>query len=320
MKIHVITICDITVEQRKRLARFGKVKYFLKPRFTAPAANLFTDKNFWKKNIDADILMVTPRPSVDIIPGLKKCKFIALFSTGFDGVNVKLAREKGILVSNVPAYATDSVVEHIFAMILGLCRKIKESEKIVRNGKWDKELMVESNELHGKTFGIFGFGRIGKRVAEIAKVFGMRVIVHTRSVDAGEPGIDFVSFEKLLSSSDVIVLCAPLTPETFHKFGEKEFRLMKRRPIFINTSRGAVIDEKALIKALKDKWISGAGLDVFEHEPIGAEHPLAKFENVILTPHVAWGSIEASRRLVNIAIQNVEDFLKGRPKNVVNNS
>lgn len=320
MKIHVITICDITVEQRKRLARLGKVKYFLKPRFTALAANSFTDKNFWKKNIDADILMVTPRPSVDIIPGLKKCKFIALFSTGFDGINVKLSREKGIPVSNVPAYATESVVEHIFAMILGLCRKIKEAEKIVRNGKWDRELMVESRELYGKTLGIFGFGRIGKRVSEIAKVFGMRVIVHTRSVNSGVPNIDFVSFEKLLSSSDVIILCAPFTPETFHKFGEKEFYAMKQRPIFINTSRGAVIDEKALVKAIKNKWISAAGLDVFEKEPIGANHPFTKFSNVILTPHVAWGSQEAAHRLVDIAIQNVEDFLKGTPKNVVNNS
>ncbi|MBI5151949.1 hypothetical protein HZA39_00270 [Candidatus Peregrinibacteria bacterium] len=332
MKIHVIPICEITAEQKARLKKLGSVRFFKK----AP----INDKSFLKKCAGAEVLLTTPRPPIDIVPHLKKCKFISIIATGFDGINVKLSREKGILVSNVPAYATQSVVEHIFAMILNLCRKIKEAEKIVRSGKWDMELMVSATELYGKTLGIFGFGKIGKRLSEIAKVFGMRVIVHTRSRDAGTPDIDFVDFKKLLNDSDVIVLCAPLTSETFHKFGEKEFRMMKRKPIFINTSRGAVVDEKALIKALKNKWISGAGIDVFEKEPISARHPLCKFSNnavrlggtqakeisppqaetnVILTPHAAWGSAEATKRLMDIAIQNVEDFLKGSPKNVVNN-
>jgi len=255
---------------------------------------------------------------MDPILHLKQCKFIALFSTGYDAINIKLAKEKGIPVSNVPAYATQSVVEHIFAMILNLSRRIKESEMLVRKGEWDSELMVVSNELYGKTLGIFGFGKIGHDVAKIAKAFGMKVIVHTRSRDAGVPEIDFVSFDKLLSDSDVIVLASPLTAETFHKFGEKEFRAMKRRPIFINTARGAIVDEKALIKAVKNKWIFGAGLDVFEEEPIVENHPLCKFPNVILTPHVAWGSKEATKKLVDVAINNVEAFLKGKPKNIVN--
>lgn len=310
MKIHVIPICEITAEQRARLKKLGTVKFFKK----APIA----DKNFLKKCAGADILVITPRPPIDIIPHLKKCKFISVFATGYDRINIKLASEKGILVSNVPAYATQSVVEHIFAMILNLCRKIKEVESIARDGKWKYEAMIESSELRGKTLGIFGFGKIGKLAAEIAKVFGMNVIVHTRGSDAGAPDIDFVTFGKLLNDSDVIVLCAPLTSETFHKFGEKEFHAMKRKPIFINTSRGAVVDEKTLVKALRNKWISGAGLDVFEHEPIDSRHSLCKFQNVILTPHAAWGSREAAHRLVDIAIQNVEDFIKGTPKNIVN--
>lgn len=310
MKIHVIPICEITPEQKARLKKLGSVKYFKK----APIA----DKNFLAKCEGADILIMTPRPPIDIVLNLKKCRFISLFSTGFDGINIKLAKEKGILVSNVLAYATESVVEHIFSLILNLARKIKNCEKIVREGKWNMELMSVSSELSGKTLGIFGFGKIGRRVSEIAKAFKMKIIVHTRSLDKAEQSIDFVSFEKLLRDSDVIVLTAPLTSETYHKFSEKEFKMMRRKPIFINTSRGAVVNEKALIKALKNKWISGAGLDVFENEPIAKNHPLVKFENVILTPHVAWGSKEAVEKLVDIAINNVEAFLSGRLKNVVN--
>jgi len=310
MKIHVIPICDISSEQKMRIKKLGHVKFFKK--------TVINDQDFLNKCIGADILMMPPRPPIDPIPYLKQCKFISLFSTGYDAIDIHLARKKGILISNVPAYATDSVAEHIFAMILNLTKNIKRADEIVRKNLWNAELMVKSVELFGKTFGIFGFGKIGCRAAEIAKSFGMKVIAHTRENNNNHAGIDFVSFEKLLNDSDFIVLAAPLTKETFHKFGEKEFRAMKKKPIFINTARGAIVNEKALIKAIKNKWISGAGLDVFEKEPLAKNHPFCRFNNVILTPHVAWGSEEAVEKLVDIAIDNVKAFLQGRPKNIVN--
>jgi len=309
MKIHVIPICDVNERQRMRLKKLGDVKFFKK--------TISRDPDFLKKCIGADILMMTPRPPIDVVPYLKKCKFISVLATGFDGINIKLAKEKGILVGNVPAYATHSVVEHIFALILGLSRNIKSSEKIVRNGKWNTELMVVSMGLHGRTLGVFGFGKIGQMVADIAKTFGMRVIAYTKNVKNVASDIDFVSFDKFLADSDVIVLASPLNEETYHKFGEKEFAAMKKQPIFINTARGAIVDEKALIKALKNKWIFGAGLDVFEKEPV-ERSPFAKFDNVILSPHVAWGSDTAASNLVDVAIDNIEVFLNGTPKNIVN--
>ncbi|KKR05332.1 MAG: glycerate dehydrogenase [Candidatus Peregrinibacteria bacterium GW2011_GWC2_39_14] len=312
MKIHVISHCEVSKDHLLRLKKLGDVRVsdMLK----------LSDPEFVKSRVDADILMVLPRPKLDFVPYLKKCKFISIMSTGIDGINTALAHKNGIKMSSVPEYATESVAEHIFSLMLVLARNIKKADEVIRKNKWDDGLIVESFELFelkNKTLGIFGFGKIGMRVSEIAKSFEMNVVAHTKNVKNPMPDIDYVSFEKLLSDSNFIVLSAPLTSDTFHKFGENEFKKMKKKPFIINTARGAIIDEKALIKALKNKWVRGAGLDVFEKERV-KNNPFVKFENVVLTPHVAFGSKEALDKMIDVSTDNIEAFLKGTPKNIVN--
>ena len=191
MKIHVISHCEVSKDHLLRLKKLGDVRVsdMLK----------LSDPEFVKSRVDADILMVLPRPKLDFVPYLKKCKFISIMSTGIDGINTALAHKNGIKMSSVPEYATESVAEHIFSLMLVLARNIKKADEVIRKNKWDDGLIVESFELFelkNKTLGIFGFGKIGMRVSEIAKSFEMNVVAHTKNVKNPMPDIDYVSFEK----------------------------------------------------------------------------------------------------------------------------
>lgn len=244
-------------------------------------------------------------------------KVIANYAVGFDNIDVLSAKRKGILVCNTPGVAGEAVAEHTFALILAVLKNIVEADKYMRTGNyksWNAMLYV-SPQLWGKTIGIIGLGRIGTYVGHIAYGgFKMNILYHdvTKSEDFEMlTEAKFVSIEHLLRESDVVTLHVPLTPATKHLIGQRELELMKDSAILINTARGPVVDEEALIDVLKSKKIAGAGLDVYEHEPIIPDD-LATLENVVLTPHTASATCECREEMARIAAQNVIDVFEDR--------
>ncbi len=247
---------------------------------------------------------------------------ISLWQTGFDNVDLEVATERGVVVSNVPNYAFDSVAEFVFALVLDLLRKVHVADTDLRKGLFDWKYYV-GNQLMSKTIGVLGTGNIGRRVIQIAHGFNMNVLsvtAHPSSEKAKALGVKFVDLDTLLAESDIVTLHVPLTPETEHMIGTRELAKMKHTAILINTARGKVVDEAALIKALREKRIAGAGLDVFEKEPLPGDGPLLEMHNIVLTPHIAFLSEESLDECTYVTVENVEMFAKGRPQNVVNPS
>lgn len=256
---------------------------------------------------------------MDQLPALK---LIAFLATGYNTVDIDAARERNILVCNAPAYGTASVAQHAFALILELTNQVGIHHQSVSAGEWTTQPFwtyrkTPMNELEGKTMGIIGLGNIGSRAAKIALAFGMEVIAHTRT-PKHIPGVELVDEDDIFRRSDVISLHCPLTSENFEFVNEDKINLMKSSAFLINTGRGQLIDEAALAKALKNKRIAGAGLDVLSEEPPPLNHPLTGLENCIITPHNAWGTIEARNRLIGIVAGNIRAFREGSPRNVVN--
>lgn len=255
-----------------------------------------------------------------MIDELTRLKMISVWATGYDFVDVGAANKHGIIVSNVPGYGSEAVAEHVFAMLLSFARNIPAADRYVRMGNFDWR-GFKGLELAGKTIGIIGMGSIGSRVAEIAGCFGMHVIsftAHTTGDKTKKSEVRFLPLEDVLGQSDILTIHVPLTTETEKMIGYRELGKMKKDAIIINTSRGKVIDEAALIDALKSGRIAGACLDVLAQEPNVKDNPLLDFDNVILTPHIAFHTTEALRRCTDICINNVEAFIKGAPQNVVN--
>jgi D-3-phosphoglycerate dehydrogenase len=245
---------------------------------------------------------------------------ISVWQTGYDHIDIKAATEKGVIVSNVPDYAFDSVAEMVFALSLNLLRKVHLADIGIRKGNFDWRDYI-GNQLLGKTIGVIGTGGIGVRVIQIAHGFNMNVISvtgHPSEEKARRLGVKFVDLDTLLKESDIITLHVPLTSSTENMIGTKELARMKTSAILINTARGKIVDEVALIKALREKQIGGAGLDVFDKEPLPLNSPLMEFENVTLTPHIAFLSHESLEECTNVCVQNVEKFLEGKPQNAIN--
>lgn len=247
----------------------------------------------------------------------KNLKIIANYAVGLDNIDLEAAKSRKIIVTNTPDVLTEAVAEHTIALILAVARRIVESDQFVRAGKykgWEPELLL-GTELSGKTLGILGLGRIGSRVAEIGALgFGMKIIYYDRGQRNRELetriSSEAVTIRKILTSADVISLHVPLTNETRHLIGKTELSSMKKTAILINTARGPVIDEQALVWALKQKIIAGAGLDVFEFEP-KVTPELKKFSNVIMTPHTASATIEARSAMAELATKNILAVLEG---------
>lgn len=252
---------------------------------------------------------------------LEKCpnlKFISVCGIGYDNVDVKAADEFGITVTNTPGYSTTAVAEMALTLALSVAHRIVPNDQSVRSNGWAK---VYAIQLCGKTLGVVGTGNIGQRVIELGKAIGMKVIAWTFNPSperAVKYGVEYVSLDKLLRESDVISLHIPLTNESRGLIGAKEFTMMKPSAILINTARGAVVDEAALIDALKSKRIAGAGLDVYAVEPLPENHPLRSMENAVLSPHVSVMVQEAADLCMQMAADNVVAFYKGTPTNVVN--
>ncbi len=255
----------------------------------------------------------------------EKLKVISNMAVGFNNIDLNAATKRGIYVTNTPGILTDTTADCAFALLMAVARRIAEADRHVRAGNWIHTWgpkMFIGSDIHGKTLGIIGMGRIGAAVAKRAKGFDMKVIyydIQRRPDLEKEFGIAYRSLEEVLSASDFITLHVPLTKGTHHMIGEKELSKMKRKAFLINTSRGSVVDEEALYMALREGVIAGAGLDVFEEEPIKSRNPLLELDNVVLTPHIASASVETRTKMAVTAAKNLVSVLQGKePPNLVN--
>lgn len=272
---------------------------------------------------DADGLLNTYVPITrKIISNLKKMRVIVRYGIGYDNVDLDAATERGIYVCNVPDYLTSEVTDHTMALILALTRRISEIFPSTRAGKWNWTEFRPIFNLEAKIAGVIGFGRIGRQVAERLKAFKLKILVYSRHVPPAtmqRMGVELVDLHTLLKRSDIVTIHRSLTKDSWHMIGEKELKLMRKSAILINTSRGTIIDQKALYKALKNRWIQAAALDVLEKEPPDPDDPLLKLNNVIITPHIAWYSEESGIALRRLAAEEVARILKNeKPKNLVN--
>ena len=270
----------------------------------------------------ADIIVTKEMPvSAEMIQRFpESVKLICEAGTGYNNIDLEAARKKGITVCNIPAYSTERVAHTAIMMILNLSSTMQVQMKMLANGNHDnftKNLRVPHVEVNGKTLGVIGAGHIGKKVIKIAQALDMNILVYTRTPREDEKGIRYVSLKELLEHSDYVSLHCPLTESTKHMINKETLKLMKPSAFIINTSRGALIDEAALIEALKNGKIAGAGLDVQETEPPKETSPLYTMENLLLTPHMGWKGLETRQRLVSILADNIKNFLAGNPKNVV---
>lgn len=257
----------------------------------------------------------------EIISRAGNLKYIGVFATGFNNIDIPSAIKRGIPVCNAGSYSTNAVVQQVMGYILMHYTRIPENNDFVKKGGWINHpvfsaLKFTGDEVYGKTLGIVGFGSIGKAVKKAAEGMGMKVIVNTRTVrDDGDT--EFVDFDTLLSRSDIITLHCPLNNESKDLMNKPAFSKMKDGAFFINTSRGGTVDELALAEALNTDKLSGAAVDVLKSEPMAADCPLLKAKNIIITPHTAWAALTTRQRLIDIAADNLNSFLKGYIKNNV---
>ena len=257
-----------------------------------------------------------------IMQSCKQLKLICVAATGTNNVDIEAAKQQGIAVCNVRAYATSSVVQHVFSLILALNRKLFSYRESVFNGDWShSDFFCYFGEpisaLEGKTLGIIGYGELGKAVAKIAQCFAMKVLIAKRDeTDVRSGRTDLTT---LLAESDVLSLHCPLTEQNYHMISEKELSLMKPDVIIINAARGGLIDEQALLHSLEYNQIGGAALDVLEQEPPSVNNALINYQadNLIITPHIAWASRQSRQKLVNEIAKNIQAYLQGQPRNIV---
>lgn len=249
-------------------------------------------------------------------------KLIALFATGYNNIDLDYAKARDIGVVNVAGYSTKSVAQHTFAMMFHLLEQLSFYDNYVKEKSYAESdtfayIARPFYELSGKTWGIIGMGAIGKEVARLAEAFEARVIYYSTSGNNQQAGYPCVDLETLLQTSDIISIHAPLNDKTMHLIGEKELGQMKKSSLLINVGRGNIIDEQALVLALKEDWIRGAALDVLAEEPIACDHPLYEVDSSkwFVTPHIAWASVEARRYLIEEVVRNIEAFLKGEKRN-----
>lgn len=266
---------------------------------------------------DADaILNCYAKMTARVIEGLERCRIIARYGIGVDNVDLAAATKAGILVTNVPDYCIDEVSDHALALLLALARQIVAADGAVKTGAWDVVAHAGIRRLRGQVLGLLGFGKIGRALALKARALGIKVLVYDPYIDSGliaHVGVEAVTFDKLLAEADAISIHVPLTPETRDLIGKQELARMKPSAFLINTSRGGIVDERALAVALKENRLGGAALDVLSGEPPPRDHPLRQAPNIILTPHLAFYSKESVIELQTKAAEEVARALKGEP-------
>lgn len=276
------------------------------------------------KNRDAVITLVNDIVDSEVLDAAgPQCKIFANYAVGFNNFDLEAATQRGVVLSNTPGVLDNATATHTFALLLTMARRISEADRFVKDGKWKAwgPMFFLGLDVDQKTLGIAGLGRIGSNVAKKARGFDMKILysdVKRNEEFEKEFGATYVNKETLLKESDFISLHLPLIPETFHYIGENEFQIMKKTAVLVNASRGPVVDEKALVKALQEKQIWGAALDVFENEPL-VEPGLMELENVVTVPHIATATIETRINMGKLAVNNVIKVLNGElPENCVN--
>lgn len=315
MKIISVDLCTVSAGDIdfSPLDELGEVLYYdvLTPGGLALAAR------------DAEALLVN-KAQVDeaLLEACPKLKYVGTYATGYNNVDLAACTRRGITVCNVPGYSTSAVAQHAFALLLCLCGNIDKYSASVANGDWKRSksfsyMPWQTRELSGLTFGVYGYGNIGRRAAQIASAFGMNVIVCTHTPPADCP-YELVTREEIFARSDVLSLHCPLTEQTKGLVNAHTLSLMKRSAILINTARGGLVDEAALAAALNSERIAGAGLDVLAEEPMAKGCPLFKARHTVITPHIAWIPKETRTRLVQAVANNLKCFIQGHPINVVN--
>lgn len=275
---------------------------------------------------DADIIVANKiQMNEELLKDAKKLKMICLTATGTNNVDFSYTNKRGITVANVKSYSTASVVQHTFAMMFYLLEKLPYYDKFVKNGDYIRSdifshFEAKFHELAGMTWGIIGLGEIGRGVAEIAKLFGCRVIYYSTSGKNANPAYEQVGLNTLLEESDIVSIHAPLNSDTQNLIGEAELQKMKKTAILLNLGRGPIVDQVALTKALKEGWIEAAGLDVLTEEPMEADNPLIEIQDstkLLITPHIAWATVEARSRCAREVFENMKSFLRGEERNIV---
>ena len=259
--------------------------------------------------------------SAEVMAEAKNLKYIGLFATGFNNIDIEYAKKAGITVCNAGSYSTAAVAQYVFACILNHTNKVREYTDFVNDGGWKNSetfspFVFETQELMGKKIGIIGYGSIGKEVAKIANAFSMDVLVYTRTPTTDNT-VTFTDLDTLVETSDIITVHCPLNSQTEKMFDEKMFSKMKQGAYFINASRGGVVVESALKEALLSGKLSGAAIDVLTAEPMQKNCELVNLKGLTVTPHIAWAPVETRTRLLDIVIDNLKSFMEGNPKNVV---
>ncbi|MBR3778988.1 MAG: D-2-hydroxyacid dehydrogenase [Clostridia bacterium] len=261
------------------------------------------------------------RITADVMAACPTLKYVGLFATGFNNIDVAYAAAHGVTVCNVPGYSTEAVAQHTFALLLGITDRVHEYNETVAQGDWVRSrtfacFPIPLAELCGKTIGIVGYGAIGRRVGDMARAFGMKVLVHGRR-PIPDTDVEQVPFAELLRRSDVVSMHCPLNADSEGMMDAVAFAAMKEGAIFINTSRGGLVDEQALRAALDSGHLLGAGVDVLQVEPMTADCPLYGAPRCIITPHIAWAGVETRRRLMGVVAENIRRYLAGNPINKV---
>ncbi len=294
------------------LNKFGQVEIY----------DLTTPEELPARIKDADIVLCNKTPmTAEAMSDAKNLKYIGLFATGYNNIDLEYTHSKGITVCNVPGYSTEAVAQHTFAFILELLCRVGDYNDTVKQGDWVKSrtfsyFPIPLFELNGKTMGVVGMGSIGARVVDIALAFGMKVLVYKRS-KINDNRVTQVSLDELLKNSDIVSLHCPLNKDSENMMNKEAFAKMKDGAVFINTARGGLVDEIALRDALVSKKLLGAGLDVLRQEPMDKNCPLLGIENCIITPHIAWAGLETRKRLMEIVASNIAAFASGKPVNTV---
>ncbi|MEM2027708.1 MAG: glyoxylate reductase [Candidatus Bathyarchaeia archaeon] len=304
---------------KKILERFDAEVW---PEYGPPPKQIIVEK---VRDVDALVTLLSDKIDAEVFNAASKLKIIAQMAVGFDNIDVEEATRRGIYVTNTPGVLTETTADFAWALLMAIARRVVEADRYVREGEWKvgwHPSMLLGRDIYGATLGLIGAGRIGSAVARRAKCFNMKIlyydVVRNPQIEK-EAGAVFVPLDTLLRESDFISIHVPLTKETYHLIDAEKLKLVKKTAYLINTSRGPVVDEKALYEALKEGRLAGAALDVFEQEPLPADSPLLKLNNIILTPHIASASYETRSRMAEMVAENLIAFFDGKvPPNLVN--
>ncbi len=314
----------VTREMPERGLKIIKEKFDAEiwPDYAPPPKKIIIEK---AAKVDALATLLSDKIDAEVFDAAPKLKIVAQMAVGFDNIDIPEATKRGIYVTNTPGVLTETTADFAFALLIAVARRVVEADKYVRTGQWKvgwHPMMLQGRDINGATIGILGLGRIGLAIAKRAKGFGMKVLYYDvirRQDYEKEFGIEFTEMDQLFKTADFVTVNTPLTKETTHLVDEKKLRLMKKTAIIVNNARGPIVDEKALYKALKEGWIAGAGLDVFEQEPMPLTNPLLKLDNVVVAPHISSASYETRSRMAEMVAENLIAYFEGKtPPNLVN--